>query len=311
MSLLLLLVALPPAVGGQWQQPSSGGGLAPPPPGVLYISMFERLNSSVCYEDPAKREDISFPCRRKPGLVTLGNTSIAFAGWSLRRSNDGGRSFGPTINIPHADCAEPKNGVMVPDEQTQVLFFLVSCRLPSSAGLWILNSTDSGLSWSPVRNISAMAGVPAGSPGGRPPTAGPVPAIGGGIQTRSGRLLAQFYSKYCWNDPKGRCKLPPPGPFSPPPKGRPESTHGWCEANFLMMSDDHGITCAAAIFCTVWLSPSVYTTYSAAAYGPLLPAACMSVLLLQLAQLAGLRRDWGGGRDCATTGRALIFQLPF
>ena len=136
----------------------------PPPPGVRYVPMFERLNSSVCYKDPTKREDISFPCHRKPGLVTLGGTTIAFAGWSLRRSENGGHSWGPVIEVPREGCAEPRNGVMVPDEHTQTLFFLVSCNL-EPRGLWILNSTDAGKSWRSVTNISSMADPPAGSKG--------------------------------------------------------------------------------------------------------------------------------------------------
>jgi hypothetical protein len=35
----------------------------------------------------------------KPGMVSIGDTLIAFADLRLRRSTDGGRSFGPVINV--------------------------------------------------------------------------------------------------------------------------------------------------------------------------------------------------------------------
>ena len=51
----------------------------------------------------------------KPGLVTVGNVTIAFSDWRLRRSLDGGATFLSVQQLPphdEAKCYSPNDGVI-------------------------------------------------------------------------------------------------------------------------------------------------------------------------------------------------------
>ena len=67
----------------------------------------------------------------KPGMQTIGDTLIAFSDLRLRRSTDGGSSFGPVINVmpdhQKAKCLRPDDGVMLADEHIKTLFFIFAC----------------------------------------------------------------------------------------------------------------------------------------------------------------------------------------
>lgn len=148
----------------------------------------------------------------KPGMQTIGDTLIAFSDLRLRRSTDGGSSFGPVINVmpdhKKAKCLNPNDGVMLADEHIKTLFFIFACDDdPSTKGrsdqLVAINSTDSGLTWSaPAVNITAGTRLGTYKGGGASVTEAYIPAIGGGIQTSSGRLVAQMYGMWCFT---GKC----------------------------------------------------------------------------------------------------------
>eukprot|EP01043_Picozoa_sp_COSAG02_P044556 COSAG02_NODE_3991_length_5942_cov_5.521308_5_plen_395_part_00 len=169
------------------------------------------------------------------------NLTVAFSDWRLRRSLDGGRSFGPVVDLPNrseARCLANEDGVMIGDERTQTLYYVVACDdLASSGGrspdLQVLNSTDGGLTWAtPAVNITAttrLSPLRGGAPTSREAY---LPAIGGGIQTKSGRLVAQMYGKWCFNDPTGGCNTS--GAFS----RHGESPNSWAEINHVLYSDD-------------------------------------------------------------------------
>ena len=151
----------------------------------------------------------------KPGMQTIGDTLIAFSDLRLRRSTDGGSSFGPVINVmpdhQKAKCLRPDDGVMLADEHTKTLFFIFACdddknTKGRSDQLVAINSTDSGLTWSaPAVNITAGTRLGTYKGGGASVTEAYIPAIGGGIQTSSGRLVAQMYGMWCFTGKCGCC----------------------------------------------------------------------------------------------------------
>lgn len=180
----------------------------------------------------------------KPGLQNIGNVTIAFSDWRLRRSVDGGRSFGPVLELPDktaAKCLNPDDGVMLADEVTQTLFYLVACDDHTTTGrsssLAVLNSTDAGLTWAtPAMDITSTTRLSPQGTGAVAVSEGYIPAIGGGIQLSSGRLVAQMYGKWCFDDPSGNCNTS--GAFS----RHGESPTGWAEINHVIFSADHGET---------------------------------------------------------------------
>eukprot|EP01052_Picozoa_sp_SAG31_P000579 SAG31_NODE_17_length_35773_cov_25.999271_4_plen_192_part_00 len=74
-----------------------------------------------------------------------------------------------------------------------------------------------------------------------------MPAIGGGIQTKSGRLVAQMYGKWCFSDPTGGCNTS--GAFS----RLGESPRTWAEINHVIYSDD----------AKTWHTSDVFGVYGA------------------------------------------------
>ena len=216
-----------------WRERLDGGST------ITYIPIFPRVNRSECYtaSNDSRLDHISLFCHRKPGIVSIANITIAFAGWQLRRSR-GGEKWGPIIDLPppeQSHCASHLNGVMVADEETDVLHYLVCCTEPDRNDVWVLSSTTHGRTWGAARNITEQIAMTHLVPG-----ASFIPAIGGGIQTSSGRLIAQFYGEYCFKDASGHCKVSG-SPFKPRSSGgNPETTNGHAEVNFILYSDDQG-----------------------------------------------------------------------
>ena len=133
---------------------------------------------------------------------------------------------------------------MLADEHTKTLFFILACdddpsTTARSDQLVAINSTDSGLTWStPAVNITAGTRLSTYKGGSPSIEEAYIPAIGGGIQTQSGRLVAQMYGIWCFTDPAGACNRS--GAFRP----NGESPLTWSEVNHVLYSDDHGATSA-------------------------------------------------------------------
>jgi hypothetical protein len=235
---LLLPVQLPvPGVTYMPMMPGSHGK-----PGLVTLGVRPRAMyapSSVCLSKSPAADHSAAPVLWL--VLWAQNLTVAFSDWRLRRSLDGGRSFGPVVDLPNrseARCLANEDGVMIGDERTHTLHYVVACDdLASSGGrspdLQVLNSTDGGLSWAtPAVNITAttrLSPLRGGAPTSREAY---LPAIGGGIQTKSGRLVAQMYGKWCFNDPTGGCNTS--GAFS----RHGESPNSWAEINHVLYSDD-------------------------------------------------------------------------
>ena len=86
-------------------------GLPGSPPNITYLAMMPGSHG-------------------KPGLQNIGNVTIAFSDWRLRRSVDGGRSFGPVVELPDktdARCLNPSDGVVRHFPRSPLIFVFSGC----------------------------------------------------------------------------------------------------------------------------------------------------------------------------------------
>jgi len=159
--------------------------------GVLHVTGHPTWTPGVDHEELFAPGDLPGRAFRIPALTVAGDTVIAFAESRQeamsdlldidiveRRSTDGGRTWSPTqvVVSDGSHTVHSPAPVYDPATSTTWLPYCVDYRR-----LWVVSSTDAGLTWSAPRDLSAELGVAAGTWCHNGP--------GNGIVLTSGRLL--------------------------------------------------------------------------------------------------------------------------
>ena len=230
-----------------------------PPVSRVLLAAAVLASSAAAPAMPASGVQLSsmFAWSGKPGLGQIGEDTLlaisggigeawrCYAGALIKKSTDGGRSWGPDICTVPADWA-PASGWCTPPEPTPnvsmygignthggpvivghaatnsatMLFdctpnakFPAELRdtAPGGGRVWAVRSTDGAETWGKPWELTASVQVPPGP--GKNGIAITSLAIGGGIEiqhgTHKGRLIVQNYVAKCWGQSAearaGRC----------------------------------------------------------------------------------------------------------
>jgi len=166
------------------------------------------------------------------------------------------RTWGDESKIlPHVldVCPQALDGMMIADTHINTLFFVAVCN--GYAGhIKVLSSHDRGETFGhaiDVTNSTRLKPTRGGAPAARDAY---IPALGGGIQTTKGRLIAQFYGLWCFKDPSGSCNTTRSSDPDRRKAFAQQLEQGFGEVSFIVYSDDHGIS---------WRSSQPFGAYGA------------------------------------------------
>lgn len=114
--------------------------------------------------------------------------------------------------------------------------------------IWAVRSTDAGLTFGTPYRLTPTVQIPPGR--GKNGIQLQLLAIGGGIEIsrgpHAGRLIVQGYAVKCFQDPSGNCNKSAVAAHMPMNGFAGESPVGWAEINYVLMSDDGGLTWKAS-----------------------------------------------------------------